>query len=370
MTAYKVLKRIFSGKIFVTIKKKNIIFDKYLKIFSLFRVNMFKDRSKKCKIGANGAKLGHFAYCECCDWYASKKYNWERHLLTKTHQKKAFKSVQNSFKNVQKGCKQQNELLKKAVKKTYVCEYCNKEYKNRNGLWYHKKKCEYKKMSQEESEEESEEEKPTNDFVKIPKEIWDVVGPLIKNGTNNTTNTNCNNTYNNNITVQVYLDDHCKDAKTVENLIGRLAKEVKYKLEDVVYKSNLQFIKDAPSELFIKERNKMPAEERPIHCADGKRGKFWVNKEKEGWVQEDVKEGGKLNKEIFMFKHKLYQDVNYDIMHTDEDCDKLGNVKLKLHREIIEKSTVDNAIIAKLATNCNIKDAIKDIEVQENGLKN
>ena len=26
-------------------------------------------------------------------------------------------------------------------------------------------------------------------------------------------NTNCNNTYNNNITVQVYLDDHCKDAK-------------------------------------------------------------------------------------------------------------------------------------------------------------
>ena len=68
---------------------------------------MFEDRSKKCKIGA---KLGHFAYCEYCDWYASKKYNWERHLLTKTHLKRAFKSVQNSFKIVQKGCKQQHDL--------------------------------------------------------------------------------------------------------------------------------------------------------------------------------------------------------------------------------------------------------------------
>ena len=35
----------------------------------------------------------------------------------------------------------------------------------------------------------------------------------------------------------------------------------------------------------------------------------------------------------------------------------------KIHHEIIEKTTVDNAIIAKLATNCNIKDAIKDIEM-------
>ena len=30
--------------------------------------------------------------------------------------------------------------------------------------------------------------------------------------------------------------------------------------------------------------------------------------------------------------------------------------------ELIEKNIVDNNIIAKLATNCNIKDAIKDIE--------
>ena len=310
---------------------------------------MFPNVSKTGKNEQKRANLGHFAYCEYCDHIASKKYNWERHLLTKKHIKNTFPNVSNAFP---KACK-------KGAKR-FFCEHCGAGYKNRSGLWKHKKKCEY--INDLEEEEEEEKTPPNNDKVLFDKELLMGMVELLKNGTNNTNNTNCNNTYNNNITVQVYLDDHCKDAKTVENLIGRLAKEVKYKLEDVVYKSNLQYIKDAPSELFIKEMNKMPAEERPIHCADGKRGKFWVNKEKEGWVQEDVKEGGKLNKEIFMFKHKLYQDVNYDIMHTNEDCDKLGNVKLKLHREIIEKSTVDNAIIAKLATNCNIKDAIKDIE--------
>ena len=325
---------------------------------------MFKDRSKKSKIGANGAKKGHYAYCECCDWFASKKYNWERHLLTKSHQKKAFKSVQKSFKNVQKGCKNEHDRLKKAVKKTYVCEYCNKEYKNRNGLWYHKKKCEYR--NEPEEEESEEEEAPSNGFVKIPKEVWDVVGPLIKNGTNNTnntTNTNCNNTYNNNITVQVYLGEHCKDAKSIEHIVDELKRQVEYKLKDVAYASNLQMIKDAPADLFIDEIKKMPAEERPVHCADGKRGKFWVNKEKEGWVKEDVNEGGKLTESINSFKRKIYLDVNADI----NDIGKQGDVKYmakkqEMYHELIEKKTVDHAIIAKLATECNIKDAIKDIE--------
>ncbi len=49
-------------------------------------------------------------------------------------------------------------------------------------------------------------------------------------------------------------------------------------------------------------------------------------------------------------------------MHTDENSDTLAKVKEKLHHQIIEKTLVENSIIAKLATECNIKDAIKDIE--------
>lgn len=36
-----------------------------------------------------------------------------------------------------------NEKAPKSAdeKKTFICNICNKEYKNRNGLWYHKKSC-------------------------------------------------------------------------------------------------------------------------------------------------------------------------------------------------------------------------------------
>jgi len=329
---------------------------------------MFKDRSKKSKFGANGAKLGHFAYCECCDWYASKKYNWERHLLTKTHQKKAFKSVQNPFKNVQKGCKVVHDRLKKAVKKTYVCEYCNKEYKNRNGLWYHKKKCEYRNGSEEEEEESEEDTKDSpEDGVYLTKEQFNM---LLNHKTMGNNNTNCNNTTTNNITVQVYLDNHCKDAKTIEEISKKIMNGIqsKLKLNDIVYTSNSQLIKDAPSELFIKEINKMSAEERPVHCADSKRGKFWVNKQEDGWVKEDVnEEGGALKQRIKDFKFGVWAKGHTEIVEkvTNEDRDysaKEIEIKNKIHHEILEKNIVENNIIAKLATQCNIKDAIKDIE--------
>ena len=197
----------------------------------------------------------------------------------------------------------------------------------------------------------------------MPKEVWEALQHVIKNGTNNTTNNNCNNTYNNNITVQVYLDDHCKDAKTIEAIVDKLRSQVEYKLKDIAYSSNLQLIKDAPSDLFIKEIKKMPAEERPVHCADGKRGKFWVKKEEQGWVKEDVNEGGKLKESINSFKRKVFIDINADINNKGKGEDvAYMEKKQKYFHELVEKTTVDNAIIAKLATECNIKDAIKDIE--------
>ena len=319
---------------------------------------MFPNVSKSRKKVAKTSKNEYYNYCECCDYTASQKSNWDRHLSSKKHMKKAFPSVSKPFPKRVK-------TSKKRVK-SYICEHCGVEYKNRSGLWKHKKKC---LPCESESEEESEEEEEvsSNDFVKIPKEVWDVVGPLIKNGTNNTTNTNCNNTYNNNITVQVYLDEHCKDAKTIEAIVDKLRSQVEYKLKDIAYSSNLQLIKDAPADLFIKEIKSMPAEERPVHCADVKRGKFWVNKENEGWVKEDVNEGGTLKQKINDFKFGVWAKGHTELIEkvTKEDrhySDKEAEIKKKIHHEILEKDTITNNIIAKLATNCNIKDAIKDIE--------
>ena len=65
--------------------------------------------------------------CKKCRFTCSKKSNYEQHLLTNKH-------LVNKTKNLS------NEENATAVSIIY-CEYCNKEYKSRVGLWYHTKKC-------------------------------------------------------------------------------------------------------------------------------------------------------------------------------------------------------------------------------------
>ena len=63
-------------------------------------------------------------YCESCNFTCSKKSNFSSHLMTSKH-KKATESTDNNAKNAEAHC----------------CENCQKKYKDRTGLWRHKKKC-------------------------------------------------------------------------------------------------------------------------------------------------------------------------------------------------------------------------------------
>ena len=55
--------------------------------------------------------------CKSCNFYTSKKTDYDRHLKTLKHKKKCNKS---------------------GVKLNFVCE-CGKSYSSRGGLWKHKK---------------------------------------------------------------------------------------------------------------------------------------------------------------------------------------------------------------------------------------
>jgi hypothetical protein len=73
--------------------------------------------------GKTTAKNTDKFYCDKCDFKCSKKGDYNRHLLSRKH------NISTDGNN-------------DAIKKTpYVCEICNKEYKDRTGLWRHKKKC-------------------------------------------------------------------------------------------------------------------------------------------------------------------------------------------------------------------------------------
>ena len=77
-------------------------------------------------ITKNNAENASIFICEKCDFKCCKKSNYEKHLTTRKHQM------------------DDNELHKKEQKmpKKYVC-ICSKEYNHRQGLYTHKKKCNY-----------------------------------------------------------------------------------------------------------------------------------------------------------------------------------------------------------------------------------
>ena len=194
--------------------------------------------------------------CEDCNYTTCRKSSYNKHLLTKKH-------LQNTGQfAVQKLPK---------VAKLYVCEICDNEYQTRGGLRKHKKKCNKKDNT------------ITPEFA---KEIMKLAG---------TTN-NINKQINNNININLFLNEHCKDALNLSDFVDN----IKLQLEDVLETHNLGSIEDGTTNIILNQLNDISMNERPIHCSDKKRKKFYI-KENDIWKKED---GKKIGAVVDKMQHK------------------------------------------------------------------
>ena len=126
--------------------------------------------------GAKRAEKGQNEYiCVHCDFKCSKKYSWERHILTSKH----MKATDSNVLATDKGQKGQNKI--------FCCENCGKEYNDRTGLWRHKKKCNEEK--EKEKDEPSDKElmcmliKQNSELFKEHSDIKELILEIVKNGT-------------------------------------------------------------------------------------------------------------------------------------------------------------------------------------------
>ena len=85
-------------------------------------------------------KIATKFYCECCDYSTSNLYDFNKHNNTIKHfsNDKSIISI---------------DLSQKSQEKKFICQNCNKSYKDNSGLWRHKKKC-CNELSNELSNEE------------------------------------------------------------------------------------------------------------------------------------------------------------------------------------------------------------------------
>ena len=228
------------------------------------------------KFGAKRGKKGQLDFCcEICDYKCSKKYCLDRHNLTSKHIAATFG---NSLAT-QKGQKGQ----------LFSCEYCEKVYNDRTGLWRHNKKCcKIKETSNDEKTEPTDKELIML-LIKENSELKNIVMKVLENGTNNiinNANTNINtNTNSNNkaFNLNFFLNETCKNAMNITDFVD----SIKLELTDLEKFGEIGYV-EGISNIILKNLNKLDENVRPVHCTDKKRETMYVKDQGE-WNKEDDK---------------------------------------------------------------------------------
>ena len=105
-----------------------------------------------------------------------------------------------------------------------------------------------------------------------------------------------NNT--NNISINIFLNEHCKDAMNLTDFVENL----KLSLEDLNYTGKHGYTKGIAN-ILIKNLGEIDPMARPIHCTDRKRLQFYV-KDEDKWEKDE--NNGKIDKSIEAVTSKQY----------------------------------------------------------------
>ena len=293
--------------------------------------------------------------CENCNFKCSKQSNYNKHILTAKHQ-----ILQNTTSNLPTPAKQ------------FTCD-CGKEYKHHSSLWNHKKKCTYNAEEPIENtfvqEEDPRENKLMMTIIKQMAELTKQNGELTKQMAErdkqiaeiiprigDTTNTNCNNTFN----VQLYLNNECKNAMSIQDFIKSIELNMSH-LKAVTEKGYV----DSVSNILIKALGELEITNRPLHCTDLKRDIIYI-KDNAEWNKSSAKDDKLMSGAITNIENKHYGLVKQyaretpqaSVMDTPENMyqnkalqNALGNsidsevLQKKIYKEVLPNVKLDKSCI-------------------------
>jgi len=271
--------------------------------------------------------------CKVCDYNTLRRCDFQKHLLTRKH-----KNANNANKNSQENF--------------YMCE-CGKKYKHESSLCRHKLFCNLiQKNIVEEKDDYSMIKKEEIDYSTIIKELKNIIidqqkqiGELIPKIGNN------NNNIKQKFNINVFLNEQCKDAMTMNKFIDNL----KVTIEDLCLTKN-KGITEGITNIITKNMNKLSLYERPLHCTDVKRETVYIKSEGEcGAEWEKDNEQNKLKKAI---KEATYVQSKNLGLYTQENPDWMENENkqveyMKMVKNTTDDINVDNKVDKVVKKLCN-----------------
>ena len=279
--------------------------------------------------------------CKNCHYASKNKFDFDKHLTTTKH-----KMITNDNKKSQKVAK-------------LSCE-CGKQYKFKSGLSRHQKKCLFK------TKRESIIEKlPPNNVVVTKELITEMkkqrvqTQELIKLCKDRQV-INYQNCGNKKMTINVFLNEKCKDAMNLTDFVENL----EVSLKDLEYTNEHGYVKGI-SNIITKHLTHLKPTERPIHCCDKKRLQFYV-KDEDRWEKDD--KNVKIDKSIqeVTFKQikklKEWEDAHPGYLEDDELLLEWHSMLQRIMggAQDDEKQKNKEQIKKQISENIELRDAMKD----------
>jgi len=282
--------------------------------------------------------------CVGCCFNSNNKYDYKKHIMTVKHKNR----INDDFSD------------QKPQENVYKC-VCGKIYKYKQGLSNHKKKCCNKVHIQTEPNytelimkliNENQELRNTvllenqefkNTILLENKELRNQITEMIPKIGNN------NNNINQKFNINVFLNEECKDALTMEQFI----KKIEVTMSNLLLTNN-KGIDEGISNIFIENMNKLSLYERPMHCTDTKREtvyiKWGVPPHPPQWEKD--KDNEKLKKAIKNVAHVQQKNLTKWIEeHPNwENSSELQDEYMKLVKSCTDDIN-DGKVIKKLCSN-------------------
>ena len=283
--------------------------------------------------------------CKSCDYSCSNKYNFNKHLTTAKH------------KMVTNGNFNGNKMVTGVE---IFCETCGKCYKYKSGLSRHKKKClatnnsmvlKGKLQKNPTASMKGVDHQTVELLTRALSKQGDLIEKLIEN--QNQMIPKLGNNNNNKISINVFLNEHCKNAMNLTDFVDN----IKVSIEDLEYTNQHGYAKGI-SNIFTKHLTDLDVSERPIHCSDKKRLQFYI-KDSDKWEKDTAHK--KLDKTIDDVTNKQFWYLKeWEKENPDHLVDeKKGKIWLQMMKNL-------SGCLASEKTSTNIKKSISEnITVKE-----
>ena len=283
--------------------------------------------------------------CKMCDYNTSYKKDFDKHILTLKHKKR-------------KNANDLGFIPDKKIKNFFKC-LCEKIYQHQSSYCRHKKTCNQSNnvllICDENEKNNGEIKNILMDVLNDNKELRHIIKqqseqlnkqsqqiseliPRVGNNNNNVINNK------NKLDINIFLNEKCKDAISIDDFIKKIEITV----------SNLLLTKEkglieGVSNIFIENMNKLSLYERPIHCTDVKRETLYIKQDE--WKKDDHQIIVKDAVKQLAFKQaksvSKWKEDNPDFLQNDKKKDDFIQITKNVMSDITTEQDKIIRIICK-----------------------